>query len=86
MRSAVRDWEEMGNGALPFPARRVEMIYPSKELLGDVYEVREYLGNETVVAYREVFTTALQEWIPVEERWAIVRSKLAYYIMNGEDR
>jgi hypothetical protein len=67
-----------GNGALPFPAQRIEFTYPSEAIYGTVYEVREYLGNAMVVSYREVF----QDDYPIPEgaKWHWVRRKFEAYL------
>ncbi len=73
----VWHWTE-GNGAMPFPGRRVEFSYPSEFISGVVYEVREYLGNDMVVSYREVFPDGLR--IPESMRWAIMRERFDEYL------
>lgn len=64
-------WRD-GNGSLPFPGRRIE--FSELGPFGRVrYEVREYLGNETVVSYVKLYpegvpTSVAWEWIEEEFR------------------
>lgn len=70
-------WTE-GNGALPFPGRRVESTYPG--FSGMVYEIREYLGNEMIVSYREAFSNHLPHFRDESARWRYVEARFLEYL------
>jgi hypothetical protein len=72
-------WRD-GNGALPFPGQRTELVYPSVVPGAHVYEVRETLGNEMVVSYRLAFADEFDGRIPEHKRWEMVRTEFLYYL------
>jgi hypothetical protein len=64
-------WSE-GNGALPFPGHRVESSSPGPYANMIRYEIREYLGNETIVSYVLMIpkdVPASWAWREMEERF-----------------
>lgn len=69
-----------GNGALPFPGKRVEIAIPGPFATMKTYEIHEYLGNETVTSYRLIF----HEKIPESTVWPILEREFLYYVL-GED-
>ncbi len=77
MTELVQRWHwTMGNGCVPFPGRRVESTSPA--LSGTMYEIREYLGNDMIISYREIFPG----WsvIPEGDRWRYVEARFLEYL------
>ena len=69
----------MGNGAVPFPGRRVESVTPGPFANMKTYEIREYLGNETIVSYRLIWRTDVSE----SAVWARMEEEFQAYILKG---
>jgi hypothetical protein len=71
----------IGDGALPFPGRRVETMEDDPYIVSTtnglfdsrrVYEIREYLGDGTVFTYRLILPAFLDEawcWAEMEMRF-----------------
>lgn len=67
-----------GNGAVPFPGRRVTAVRPWLFDGHTEYEIREYLGDETVVAYRYVVSDELA--VPVDWLWDELEHEFRGYL------
>jgi hypothetical protein len=68
-----------GNGAVPFPGRRVQRCTRGPYKSMKTYELHEYLGNETVVSYRLIFNNTLPEDIA----WMIMENDFRSYILEA---
>jgi hypothetical protein len=68
-------WHE-GNGAVPFPGRRVETASPYGFQGMIRYEIREYLGNETVVSYVQMMPGALDP----AYAWRVMEAEFMAYL------
>ncbi len=71
-------WTE-GNGALPFPGRRVETCCELP--MGTMYEIREYLGNDMVVSYKEIISDSYG--LTESQAWAFVENRFQNYLREG---
>jgi hypothetical protein len=71
-------WSQ-GNGALPFPGRRVESVTKGPYANMKTYEIREYLGNETVVSYRLIFNVS----VPESFIWKEMEHEFRRYVTEG---
>lgn len=71
-------WSQ-GNGAVPFPGRRVETVTDGPYANMKTYEIREYLGNETVVTYRLIFNTS----VPESFIWEEMEHEFRRYVAEG---
>lgn len=72
-------WQD-GNGALPFPGRRVESTTKGPFANMVTYEIREYLGNEMIVSYRLIFRSD----IPESAVWAEMEREFRAYLYGRD--
>jgi hypothetical protein len=76
----VHQWHwTQGNGALPFPGRRVES--KTEERYGDLYTITEYLGNDMAVSYRQIIDPAIPA--PEAAKWAWMEREFRNYLEEG---
>jgi len=65
-----------GNGALPFPGRRVEVR--TEEEYGVAYEIREYLGCEVIASWRQIFPRGVN--VPESTYWTVMEQGFNHYM------